>query len=84
MYCVVYFVLNVLFTVVLEALKNVNIQLIAVLEAHCVSPFSHDYRVLYRDLAILKDSFPTVPILALTAAPAPKVRMDIIVSLQLK
>lgn len=75
---------NFLFIVVFGVLKRVNIQLIVVLEAHCVSAFSHDYRLQYQELYILKSAFPSVPILALTSTPAEPVRRDITRILKLK
>ncbi|CAH0554697.1 unnamed protein product [Brassicogethes aeneus] len=64
--------------------QNLNIVLIAIDEAHCVSSWGHDFRVKYRELGCLKKMLPDVPILAVTATATNKVRNDIIKSLNLK
>ena len=64
-------------------LKTVNIKLIAVDEAHCISEWGHDFRPDYCNLRLLKSQFPKVPIIALTATATSKVREDIIKQLSL-
>ncbi|MFC6877821.1 RecQ family ATP-dependent DNA helicase [Flavobacterium myungsuense] len=69
---------------ILERLKNLPINLIAIDEAHCVSQWGHDFRPAYLKIAELKPHFPKAPFLALTATATPKVKEDIIAELSLK
>ncbi|MFZ4671626.1 MAG: RecQ family ATP-dependent DNA helicase [Flavobacterium sp.] len=68
---------------ILERIKNLPINLIAIDEAHCVSQWGHDFRPAYLKISKLKDFFPKVPFLALTASATTRVKEDIIVQLQL-
>ncbi len=68
----------------LEDLKQWKINLIAVDEAHCISEWGHDFRPEYRQLAELRDHFPNVPLMALTATATERVRDDIIKHLRLR
>ena len=68
----------------LEALKNWKLNLIAIDEAHCISEWGHDFRPEYRQLAQLRELFPKVPLLALTATATGRVRSDILQQLHLR
>jgi len=65
-------------------LKRLDISLIAVDEAHCISEWGHDFRPDYRHLNLLKSIFPLTPLIALTATATDKVREDIASQLQLE
>ncbi|OIP97569.1 ATP-dependent DNA helicase RecQ [Candidatus Wirthbacteria bacterium CG2_30_54_11] len=67
-----------------EFLRLLPVSLIAIDEAHCISEWGHDFRPDYRQLRVLRDWFPTVPLIALTATATDRVRSDIITQLKLK
>lgn len=64
--------------------KDFQIALIAVDEAHCVSQWGHDFREEYAQLSNLKEARPDIPVLALTASATPFVLSDIAKQLALK
>ncbi|MFD2890839.1 ATP-dependent DNA helicase RecQ [Flavobacterium chuncheonense] len=68
---------------ILERLKQLPINLIAIDEAHCVSQWGHDFRPAYLKIKRLKTDFPTVPFLAVTASATDRVQKDIIENLAL-
>lgn len=61
----------------LEYLPSLDIKLIAVDEAHCISQWGYDFRPPYLRIAELRKELPDVPILALTASATPDVQKDI-------
>jgi ATP-dependent DNA helicase RecQ len=67
----------------LQLLDKVDVRLIAVDEAHCISMWGHQFRPEYRNLSKLKARFPGIPAIALTASAIPEVREDIISQLKL-
>lgn len=64
--------------------KKHGISLIAIDEAHCISSYGHDFRKSYSELHIIKDIFPKIPILAITATATEKVWNEIKDILKLK
>lgn len=60
-----------------EYLPSLNIQLIAVDEAHCISQWGYDFRPPYLRIAELRKELPEVPVLALTASATPAIQKDI-------
>lgn len=68
----------------IQFFKQINISLIAIDEAHCVSQWGHEFRKDYIRLGELKDLFPDKPVIALTATADAKTRKDISLQLKLK
>ena len=67
----------------LSLLREIDIALIAIDEAHCVSQWGHDFRQDYLGLHVLKDYFPGTPRLALTATADETTRKEIVARLKL-
>ncbi len=68
----------------LSRLEKVNVALFAVDEAHCVSQWGHDFRPEYVRLGELRENFPDVPMIALTATADVHTRDDIVKRLGMK
>ena len=64
-------------------LRTLDVSLLAIDEAHCISEWGHDFRPDYRNLKILRRDFPDTPVIALTATATERVREDIIAQLAL-
>jgi len=63
---------------------QVGIASFAIDEAHCVSEWGHDFRPEYRQLKLLRQRYPNVPFMGLTATATDRVRQDIIQQLDLQ
>ena len=64
-------------------LGTLDLRLIAIDEAHCISEWGHDFRPDYRALSDLRTQFPQTPVMALTATATERVRQDIVEQLAL-
>ena len=68
---------------IIQKIKEININLIAVDEAHCISEWGHDFRPSYRLIHKVRDVLPSINMIALTATATKKVVDDIIENLNL-
>ena len=64
-----------------DRIRQMNVNLIAVDEAHCISQWGNDFRPAYKNINILRQLHPTVNVVALTASATPEVVEDIITEL---
>jgi len=69
---------------VMDRIKTLPINLIAIDEAHCVSQWGHDFRPAYLRISQLRTHFPKIAFLALTASATERVQADIITQLKLE
>ncbi|MFW5705441.1 MAG: RecQ family ATP-dependent DNA helicase [Bacteroidota bacterium] len=65
-----------------ESMQHMNINLLAVDEAHCISQWGYDFRPPYLKIAEVRSLLPAVPVLAVTASATPGVIVDIQEKLQ--
>jgi ATP-dependent DNA helicase RecQ len=63
--------------IVQQRIEQMNVNLIAIDEAHCISQWGHDFRPAYLNISILRELHPTVPFMALTASATGEVVEDI-------
>ncbi|MEM8965009.1 MAG: DNA helicase RecQ [Bacteroidota bacterium] len=68
----------------LDFLRSINVSLLAIDEAHCISQWGHDFRPEYRMLANVKRALDNIPTIALTATADPITQNDILEKLQLR
>ena len=61
----------------LKKIRRVNVSMITVDEAHCISQWGHDFRPAYREISKIREIFPQAPLLALTATATEEVISDI-------
>lgn len=68
----------------LDELRFMKLSMLVVDEAHCISQWGHDFRPSYLKIKKVREQFPDIPVLALTATATPEVRKDIAESLELR
>ena len=68
----------------IQAIRRLEVSLIVVDEAHCISQWGYDFRPSYLHIAELRKVFPKVPLLALTATATPAVEKDIMTQLKMQ
>ncbi|MEJ7646562.1 MAG: RecQ family ATP-dependent DNA helicase [Chryseolinea sp.] len=68
----------------IERVKKMNVGLLAIDEAHCISQWGYDFRPAYLNIASIRMLHPNVPVIALTASATAQVRKDIAIKLEFK
>jgi len=67
-----------------NAIREMNVNLFAIDEAHCISQWGNDFRPAYKNVNILRTLHPLVPFIALTASATPEVLEDTLLQLNLE
>lgn len=67
-----------------QLMRELQLNFVAIDEAHCISQWGHDFRLEYRQLSFIKQEHPELPIMALTATATDRVRRDIVDQLHLE
>ncbi|MBL7815849.1 MAG: RecQ family ATP-dependent DNA helicase [Saprospiraceae bacterium] len=67
-----------------ERIKRMNVNLLAIDEAHCISQWGYDFRPPYLEIAAIREFMPDTPVLALTATATPDVVTDICKKLEFR
>ncbi len=70
-------------TAFVKFVQEIGVTLFAIDEAHCISAWGHDFRPEYLKLAVLKEHFPQVPVIALTASADKHTQSDILARLMI-
>ncbi|WP_203295592.1 RecQ family ATP-dependent DNA helicase [Luteirhabdus pelagi] len=70
--------------IVQQWIEKLPVSLIAIDEAHCISQWGNDFRPAYRNIHVLRELHPLVPMMALTATATPAVLEDTVKQLQLE
>lgn len=71
-------------TLIIQKIRELNVNCIAVDEAHCISEWGHNFRPAYRQIKNIREFFPETSIIALTATATKRVIKDIEENLELK
>ena len=67
----------------IDWLKTINLSLMAIDEAHCISQWGHDFRPEYLKLGKIKEIFPSVPVIALTATASRQTTKEMLLNLKI-
>ncbi|GAB3894749.1 ATP-dependent DNA helicase RecQ [Larkinella knui] len=70
--------------ILIERVKQMKINFLAVDEAHCISAWGYDFRPPYLQIAAFRELLPGVSVVALTASATPEVQADIVGKLQMR
>lgn len=68
----------------IDNLRLMDVSLIVVDEAHCISQWGYDFRPSYLNIKLIREIFPSAPVLALTASATPDVVNDIMAQLEFR